>query len=1061
MGRCPTRANSVASNNGSDVRIEETSPGNASRTSAPTFGIRTRTEGRYQIIGEHGRGGLGRVSRARDQDLQRDVALKELISQDKVSQARFQREALLTARLEHPNIVPVYEAGRWPDGTPFYAMKLVAGRPLRDLLRDKTVEQRIPLLQHVMAVADAIAYAHSQGIIHRDLKPANVIIGDFGETIVIDWGLAKDLQHKETVIRTTKEELDSDHDAGLTVDGGVLGTPAYMSPEQERGESVDQRADVFAIGAMLWEVSAVQKVPPNNARERHKLLRKAGIDQDLGAIIDKALDPDPARRYANAGDLAADLKSFVAGARIGARRYSLLDLLRHWLRRHRALTVTLFSAIVAVLVVVAVSVRNVTTERDRADAAFVTAERQRVSATAERDRAQLSEAGMLLERDPTRARELLLSIQTRGPQHGLLLARTKRLAASHTITFKGRVERVIASNVRGEVAIATEPSDLYALNVSTGEVRKLDMGLTGPLVVSGPRLCYARRSTNSSLFEIAGCDTAGLLPGQLQKPTSILFYAVDKLYGLEPSGELYEISSQRSSLVSDSVHGAAGSGRYLMICHRNGQLRIYQGGQLAVSTSCAHGVIGTSMAADMGHYAALRTPNQLISERGVIALPAPIHGQYEIVLGENGLIAVADFAGGGAWLVPPGALQVEAVANGSARPLSVAAGGGLVGFGYTDGSVTVHDVSSKHQWEFTGHSSAVTQIAIDVGSRRVVSASRNELRVWELPESPIVSADPLPCTPFNIVSARVSGMHIVDCSDGGARAWVPKEHQVRLLHKHHDLAFSATEFQGATCTGGWDGRVLCTPTVGGETRSSLVASDRIKVVVSCKDRVLLTAVADGTIWRLDNTARVLYRHQESPYRIAVDSSCKWMASGAYDGSLVVYDLLMQRKLFDSRSAHSGQITNLAMRGELLRTSSLDGTVRHWKIQNDNVLLIAESRLSGPVAKMQDMADGWVARVNENLLAIEYDGDPARMMLDLGHAVTDIAVRADEKLIAIAAVDEIILIDRERQAIASFRQPGSDFACVRFIDHARLAVCDTAAVAVLDVKVFQFETIERR
>src|SRR5678815_4226438 len=149
---------------------------------------------RYSILGEHGRGATGCVSRAHDRKLGRDIAIKELISRGPLNEVRFMREALITARLEHPGIVPVYEAGCWPDGTPFYAMKLVAGRSLRDLLVEcKTVDERIPLLHHVIAVADAIAYAHGHNIIHRDLKPANVVVGDFGETVVIDWGLAKDL----------------------------------------------------------------------------------------------------------------------------------------------------------------------------------------------------------------------------------------------------------------------------------------------------------------------------------------------------------------------------------------------------------------------------------------------------------------------------------------------------------------------------------------------------------------------------------------------------------------------------------------------------------------------------------------------------------------------------------------------------------------------------------------------------------------------------------------------------------------------------------------------------
>src|SRR3954471_18110202 len=187
-------------------------------------GPQFRSPDRYHIMGEHGRGGLGRVSRAHDRELGRDVAVKELISRNPVDEIRFLREALITARLEHPGIVPVHEAGRWPDGTPFYAMKLVSGRSLRDLLLERpTVDQRIGLLHHVIAVADAIAYAHGRRVIHRDLKPANVIAGEFGETIVIDWGLAKDLASAERP-PANGGPFRNDHDRGLTSSGSILGT---------------------------------------------------------------------------------------------------------------------------------------------------------------------------------------------------------------------------------------------------------------------------------------------------------------------------------------------------------------------------------------------------------------------------------------------------------------------------------------------------------------------------------------------------------------------------------------------------------------------------------------------------------------------------------------------------------------------------------------------------------------------------------------------------------------------------------------------------------------------
>jgi serine/threonine protein kinase/WD40 repeat protein len=360
---------------------------------APT---QLRDPERYQIMGEHGRGGLGRVSRAHDRELGRDVAIKELLSRGHLGEVRFLREALITARLEHPGIVPVHEAGRWPDGTPFYAMKLVSGRSLRELIAERTtVEQRIGLLHHVIAVADAIAYAHDRNIIHRDLKPANVIVGDFGETIVIDWGLAKDLTTTEDSgigggpFRTTRDD-------DLTSAGSILGTPAYMAPEQERGEHVDQRADVFAIGTMLWELCALQKLPHREPQLRHRMLRRAGIDKDLATIIDKALDPDPERRYPDAGALAADLKAFKSGARIAARSYSLFAMLAHWTRRHRTLALSVSAAIALAVAGSAFYLRNITAERDRADAAFGRVEAANNNLT-------LEHAELLLHSDPTAA----------------------------------------------------------------------------------------------------------------------------------------------------------------------------------------------------------------------------------------------------------------------------------------------------------------------------------------------------------------------------------------------------------------------------------------------------------------------------------------------------------------------------------------------------------------------------------------------------------------------------------------------------------------------------------
>jgi WD40 repeat protein len=312
----------------------------------------------YQVGPEIARGGLGRILAAHDPRLGRDVALKQPLSRDPSILRRFAREALVTARLAHPAIVPVHEAGTAPDGTPFYAMKLVRGaRSLGDLFAEaQSLVDRLLLLPNLIAVADAIAYAHSQEVVHRDLKPSNVLVGAFGETVVIDWGLAK-----MGALADVPAVATGPAESGLTCIGDVLGTPAYMPPEQARGEAVDARADVYALGAMLHQM--LSGAPPFEGKSSTDVVRRViegkvrplprGVPRELAAIATKAMARDPAARYPSAAELAFDLKRFHSGQLVEAYRYSRAALLGRWLWRHRlpaGLSALFLSILVAVVV---------------------------------------------------------------------------------------------------------------------------------------------------------------------------------------------------------------------------------------------------------------------------------------------------------------------------------------------------------------------------------------------------------------------------------------------------------------------------------------------------------------------------------------------------------------------------------------------------------------------------------------------------------------------------------------------------------------------------------------
>ncbi|MCC6528161.1 MAG: serine/threonine protein kinase [Polyangiaceae bacterium] len=310
---------------------------------------------RWERRGEIGAGGMGTVAIVFDRWLGREVALKTPASDE--DRDRLLREALVTARLDHPGIVAIFDAGTRPDGSPWFAMRLVRGRSLADQLAGATIADRPRLLRHVRAAADAVAYAHDKGVVHRDLKPANIMIGSFGETQVIDWGLA------------LSPELPSP-------DPGRAGTPAAMSPEQARGEPLDRRADVYALGAILRQVLSGR--PLFEATDRQTTLAALAADRvppfepddvppELVAIVRRAMAPRAADRYPDAQAFADDLGRWLDGARVQAHDYSALELARRLVAAWRVPLIVGGLALIALVTLMAIERSHVSDARDRSE----------------------------------------------------------------------------------------------------------------------------------------------------------------------------------------------------------------------------------------------------------------------------------------------------------------------------------------------------------------------------------------------------------------------------------------------------------------------------------------------------------------------------------------------------------------------------------------------------------------------------------------------------------------------------------------------------------------------
>ena len=305
----------------------------------------------YAIGAEIARGGMGKILSARDRRLRRDVVIKVTRKDDRGRiDPRFEREALITARLQHPSIVRVYDAGVLGDGRAFYAMERVRGRSLEVVIEEsKNLRERLTLLPHAIAVCDAIAYAHSEGVLHRDLKPSNVLVGPFGETVVIDWGLAKSIRDSDDSSESSSKRQRAETplpidrvdsiDANLTQLGAVLGTPSYMAPEQARGEPSDERSDIYALGALLYTM--LTGSAPHRGRTTDEVLaqvaegihtpiseREPAIPRELRSVVERAMALNPADRIATAKELAEELRRFTAGKLLSTHQYSLPQLLR-------------------------------------------------------------------------------------------------------------------------------------------------------------------------------------------------------------------------------------------------------------------------------------------------------------------------------------------------------------------------------------------------------------------------------------------------------------------------------------------------------------------------------------------------------------------------------------------------------------------------------------------------------------------------------------------------------------------------------------------------------------
>jgi tetratricopeptide (TPR) repeat protein len=318
---------------------------------------------RYRIDDELGHGGMKSVMRARDRNTERNIAMAALRDPSARGKriARFVREARITAALEHPNIVPIYDIGLDDEQKPYFTMKLLGGETLQSILQRVYAEYGhyradyplSSLLQTFFGVCNAVSFAHSRGVIHLDLKPANIQVGDFGEVLVLDWGIARVLE-KDPILYPNRLILDK----GLREapsEGVVSGTPGFMSPEQARGEysTLDESTDIFALGAILYAILHCRESTGKSGGGARQ--ENARVPAALEAVAAKAMSRQPENRYQTVGELARDVRAYVEGYATKAQQAGAVTLLWLLVKRHNVVATLGALSLMVVFAILTVS----------------------------------------------------------------------------------------------------------------------------------------------------------------------------------------------------------------------------------------------------------------------------------------------------------------------------------------------------------------------------------------------------------------------------------------------------------------------------------------------------------------------------------------------------------------------------------------------------------------------------------------------------------------------------------------------------------------------------------
>jgi WD40 repeat protein/serine/threonine protein kinase len=943
--------------------------------------------GRFRILRHHAKGGLGQISVALDQDLNREVALKEIQHQhadNEISRERFVLEAEITGGLEHPGIVPVYALGYGPDGRPFYAMRFVKGDSLKAALEDyhrpdnpnrkdpgaRQIQLR-QLLGRFVDVCNAMEYAHSRGVLHRDLKPGNIMVGKYGETLVVDWGLAKpvgkrEIQSEEATLRPSSSLSSS----GQTQVGSAIGTPAYMSPEQAAGklDELGPASDVYSLGATLYHLLCGQ--PPFEKESVAENLKKvergdyrkpravsSAVPAPLEAICLKAMALKPDDRYQTARALADDLEHWLADEPVTARPDAVAERLGRIVRKHRGFVLagSISAVVVALISMLAALLINESRKRSVELASKNERLAEEKSNLADSERKATTTAQELAEENGRLAgteREARLATVRQ-----LKIATAERLAAlSHATRIESPEISLALAVESGRVTerggMVLQPGShqalLDSLNAVGGapfvghndRITNVSISLDGRWMVSTSYDNTIRIwDLNAEVPTVNPRVLSGAEPGE----TMVLAITADSRWVVATTSDwlrMWDISAEDPASTQRALPGLPG----LCKC-----IAVSADGRLVAAGSNDSALVWDLKAQDA------TSPRILAGHQKTITSIAISPDNRSVVTGsDDGTARIWELGNADAIASPR-------VLTGHDAPVAIvlfSPDGRRVATGGWDKAVRLWEFAAKADAKplvLRGQAAIVTCMAISPDGRWAITGSwDNTAWLWDL-ESDDPSANPRVLSGHKgpIVSVTVSPDNrwiVTGSADDTARVWdleaenPAAEPRVLRAHQGAVRAIAISPDSRWIVTGADDN----TPRIWDLQQERYVSTPRVirvhkphivSVAVSPDSRWIVTGSEEEVrVWDLNandspGNGRVLSGFHGVAWSLAVSPDSRWVAAGGGDHIVRIWDLAAANRDAEPRllTGHTADVYAVAFSpdGHWIVTGSGDDTARVW------------------------------------------------------------------------------------------------------------------------------------